>query len=129
MKIWTDKKKKNPNVIICLSKQFTIYVLPLALKCLFIYLFSSKFLFKFHLFIFLSNLYTQREAQTHNPEIRSHMLHQLSQPGAPLLLFLKWEIIKIKTSMLLVAYLLHKGRNTCMRFLFIQEKSLLINYC
>ena len=33
-------------------------------------------------FLILSNLYTQRRAQTHNPQIESHMLHRLSQPGA-----------------------------------------------
>lgn len=40
----------------------------------------------FYLFLkisFLSYLYTQRGAQTHNPEIKSSMLYQLSQPGAP----------------------------------------------
>ena len=32
--------------------------------------------------LFLSNLYTQCGAQTHNPKIKSRMLHWLSQPGA-----------------------------------------------
>ena len=32
-------------------------------------------------FIFLSDLYTQRGAQTHNPETKSRMLHGLIQPG------------------------------------------------
>ena len=40
-----------------------------------IYLFSFKDL--------LSNLYTQCEAWTHNPEIKSCSLHWLSQPGIP----------------------------------------------
>ena len=31
--------------------------------------------------LFLNNLYTQCGAQTHNPEIKSHMPYQLSQPG------------------------------------------------
>ena len=35
------------------------------------------------LFIYLSNLYTKCGAQTHNPEIKSHMFFQLSQPEAP----------------------------------------------
>ena len=33
--------------------------------------------------LLLSNLYTQRGAQTYNPEIKSLMLYQLSQPGSP----------------------------------------------
>lgn len=41
----------------------------------------------FHLFFlpppFLSNLCAQHGAQTHHPEIRSHVLYQLSQLGAP----------------------------------------------
>lgn len=35
------------------------------------------------LFFLKSKLYTQRGARTHHPEIRSRMLHRLSQPGAP----------------------------------------------
>ena len=35
-------------------------------------------------FLFLSNLYTQPGAGTQNPEIKSHMLYWLSQPGTPL---------------------------------------------
>ena len=31
---------------------------------------------------FLSNLYTQCGAWTHNPKIKSHKLYQLNQPGA-----------------------------------------------
>jgi len=42
---------------------------------------SFSFLFKI---VFLSNLYTQRGAWTHNPDIKSHTL-RLSQLGAPLL--------------------------------------------
>ena len=34
-------------------------------------------------FKILGNLYTQHGARTHNPKIKSHMLHQLNQPGAP----------------------------------------------
>ena len=37
--------------------------------------------------LFLSNLYMQRGAQTYNPEIKSHMLNQLSLPDAPPLFF------------------------------------------
>lgn len=33
--------------------------------------------------LFLSSLHNQYGAQTHNPEIRSHTLHQLSQPEPP----------------------------------------------
>ena len=42
--------------------------------------------------LFLSHLYTQCGAWSHNPEIKSRMLHQLSQPGAPLFpqIFLSW---------------------------------------
>ena len=49
--------------------------------------FLSFFVFFFCLFffkfIYLSNLYTQHGAQTHNLEIKSCMLFQLTQPGAP----------------------------------------------
>ena len=31
----------------------------------------------------LSNLYTQHGAQIHDPEIKSRMFFQLSQPGTP----------------------------------------------
>jgi len=41
------------------------------------------------MYVFLSNLYTQREAQTHNTKIKSHMFHQRSQPGAPMAQFKK----------------------------------------
>ena len=37
------------------------------------------FIYIFKIFYFLSNLYTQCGA----PEIKSHMLYRLSQPGAP----------------------------------------------
>lgn len=33
-------------------------------------------------FIYLSHLYTQHGARTHDPEIKHHTLLQLSQPGA-----------------------------------------------
>ena len=33
--------------------------------------------------LFLGQLYTQRGVQTYNPEIKSCMLHHLSQPGTP----------------------------------------------
>lgn len=33
--------------------------------------------------LFLCQLYTQRGAWTHNPEIKSHLLHWLSRPGLP----------------------------------------------
>ena len=36
-------------------------------------------------FIDLSVLYTQHEAQTHDPEIKSQMIHRLSQVGAPVM--------------------------------------------
>ena len=32
--------------------------------------------------LFLSNLYTLQEAQVYNPQVKSRMLHQLSQLGA-----------------------------------------------
>ena len=38
--------------------------------------------------VFLSDIYTQRGARTHNSEIKSHMLHRLSQPGTPFKTFL-----------------------------------------
>ena len=36
----------------------------------------------------LSNLYTQHRVQTYNPEIKNHMLFQMSQLGAPEMLFI-----------------------------------------
>ena len=42
--------------------------------------------------LFLSNLYTQRSGQTHNPKINSRMLFWLTQPGAPWFYFLNHEI-------------------------------------
>ena len=38
--------------------------------------------------LFLSHLYTQHEAQTYIPQIKSPMLHLLSHPSAPALIFL-----------------------------------------
>lgn len=43
-------------------------------------------IFSFFIFLkdfFLSNLYTQHGARTHNPKIKSPLLYQLSQRGAP----------------------------------------------
>lgn len=45
----------------------------------------------FHLF-FLSKLFTQRGTQTHKPEIKSRILHQLSQPGAQALDLFKEKV-------------------------------------
>ena len=39
--------------------------------------------FNYLLFFFFNRLHTQRGAWTHNYEIKSHMLCQLSQPGTP----------------------------------------------
>ena len=33
--------------------------------------------------LFLNHLYTQHGARTHDPEIKSHVLHRPSQPGTP----------------------------------------------
>ena len=41
------------------------------------------FLFFKLIYLFLSNLYHQRGAQTHNSEIKGHTLFQLSQPDVP----------------------------------------------
>ena len=46
------------------------------------------FLFVFKI-LFLNILYTHHGVQTHNPEIKSHMLHQLNQPGSTILCFLE----------------------------------------
>ena len=43
---------------------------------------TSSFNF-FSLLFILSNLYTQRGAQTHNHEMKSRLLFQLGQPGTP----------------------------------------------
>ena len=40
------------------------------------------------IFLFVSNLYTQCGAWTHNPKTKSPTLHRLSQPGAPTLCIL-----------------------------------------
>ena len=37
--------------------------------------------------VFLSKLYAQHGARTHDPKIKSHMLYSLSQPGAPNMMF------------------------------------------
>ena len=50
----------------------------------------SKIYFYFYflsLFIIFSNLYTQCAAGTHDPEIKNHMVFQLSQPGSPRIYF------------------------------------------
>lgn len=47
----------------------------------------NLFFFKF----FLSNLYSQYGTQTHNLKIKSYMLYQLSQPGAPISYILKMQ--------------------------------------
>jgi len=44
---------------------------------------KSILLFFFLSFIYLSNLYTQCRTGYHDPEIKSRILFQLSQPGAP----------------------------------------------
>ena len=58
-------------VLIMFAKQ------PHALPILLNLFFFLKFPY------FFSNLYTQCEARTHNPEIKSHMLFRLSQADAP----------------------------------------------
>ena len=50
--------------------------LPIKVKSLYT-LFKKKKNF------FLSNSYTQHGALTHNPDIKSHVIHQLSRPGTP----------------------------------------------
>lgn len=40
-------------------------------------------LFVLNKILLLSNLYTQRRAQTHHPGIKSHTFHRPSQQGAP----------------------------------------------
>ena len=41
----------------------------------------------FKVYVYVFNLYTQHEAHTHKPEIKSPMLFQLSQIGALTLIF------------------------------------------
>ena len=62
------------------------------------FLSGSNFIMQRYFFFFLkslSNFHTQYRAWTHNPEIKSHMLRQLSQPGSPhntkILLILPWS--------------------------------------
>lgn len=49
----------------------------------------SYFSVVFKDFIFLRNRSTQRGARTQHPEIESHVLHELSGPGAPSLSILR----------------------------------------
>lgn len=42
-------------------------------------------------FFFVSNIYSQRGAQTHGSRIKCHILYQRSQPGTPLLTFLMFS--------------------------------------
>ena len=58
---------------------------------LFFQIFIFFFSFFFLSIVFLSNLYTQCGAWTYNPDIQSHMLFQMSQPGVPIY-FLFMEI-------------------------------------
>ena len=55
---------------------------PMAI---FFYLIYSRYFYRYCFIfkVYLSSLYTQHGAQIHNPEIRSHMIFQLSQPSAP----------------------------------------------
>ena len=53
-------------------------------------LFKKNFIFKI---LFLSNLYTQCGAWAHSPEISSHMLYLLSQPGAPDMNILEYIVL------------------------------------
>ena len=50
-------------------------------------LFDPFSLLLFFKILFLSNFSTKREARTYNPEIKSHTLHQLSQPEAAIFSF------------------------------------------
>ena len=47
------------------------------------YLVHARNLIYFLEIVFLSNLYTKHGTQTHDPEIKSHMLYWMSQSGAP----------------------------------------------
>lgn len=51
------------------------------------------FLVFFLVFIYLSNFYTQRGAETHEPEIKSYILYWLTQPGVPANFLLKDQIV------------------------------------
>lgn len=46
---------------------------------------------RFYFFFFLSGLYAQPGARSQDPEIQSHMLHQLTQPGALMYYFLNFS--------------------------------------
>ena len=48
---------------------------------------AASVILKIYYYYFFSNFYTQHAALTHNPEIKSHMPHLLSQPGTPLYYF------------------------------------------
>lgn len=43
--------------------------------------------------LFLSHLCTQHGAQTQNPEIKSHVPHQLNQPSSPLFFYFKYPTL------------------------------------
>ena len=60
--------------------------LPMTLLDIFVNIILSISFF-LNTYVFLSNLYTQYGAQTHDPKIKSHRLYQISHPGAPLSIF------------------------------------------
>ena len=64
---------------------------------------NSSNLFIFLLILFLSDFYIQHAARTYNLKIKSHMLYQLGQPGAPQGCFInlvttmgKWGLIPLQ---------------------------------
>ena len=69
------------NEIECANTQHTIGV-PETVPSFCLTLPCSCFVLFFKI-LFLSHLYPQRGARTHNPEIKSRMLFRLSQPGTP----------------------------------------------
>lgn len=76
------------NSCLCSSSDFSLSkeILPiLADHCSVIFVSPTKSVML--LFFFLSRLNTQHRAWTQDPEIKSHVLYQFSQPGPPVLIY------------------------------------------
>lgn len=54
---------------------------------------SSNYIHFEKYILFLSDLYIQRGARTHNPELRSRTLFQQSRPGTPVITYFELSVI------------------------------------
>lgn len=70
-------------------------------------------LFFFFEILFLSNVYIQHRARTHNTEIKSRTVHRLSQPGAPAELILKTLLGHVAlASFFLASYIMDRQKGS-----------------